>query len=224
MGPGPADHPYLVHLLLAATALALLPRAPETRPGRGRQVPRARLAPASATGARFRGVVAPMAPWVFGSVTLMFTTLPAHAIPAGGGLDLAFPGALAAISLVAGAAIQPWGRALHARLNGGAGPVGLGMVTTGCLVATLATARPSLLAAAAAAILLGAGYGACMIIGLIEVEELAAPEDFGSVVAVYYSLTYTGLAGPYLPALAAAAALTLLAVLINGRHRPPRAA
>lgn len=235
--PAPLTTPYLVHLILAATALALLPRAPETRPVRTRRAPRARLVPASATTVRFLGVVAPMAPWVFGSVTLVFTTLPAHALPPGTDLDLVFPGALAALSLVAGAAIQPWGRRLHAVLDSaggaGAGAVGLGVVTTGCLAAALATARPGLFTAAVAAVLLGAGYGVCMIVGLTEVETLAAPEDLGAVVAVYYSLTYTGLAAPYLLALAAptvgypvalvclaaAAALTLAAVLINGRHR-----
>lgn len=240
--PAPLLVPYLVHLMLAALALVLLPRAPETRPARHRTAPRARLVPASATSARFRAVVLPMAPWVFGSVTLVFTTLPAHALPPGVGLNLVFPGALAALSLVAGAAVQPWGRALHTRLNGaggaGAGAVGLAVITTGCLAAALATARPGLLAAAVAALLLGAGYGVCMIIGLTEVETLAAPEELGAVVAVYYSLTYTGLAAPYLLALAApplgypvalvglaaAAALTLAAVLINGRHRPPRPA
>ncbi|MFI7481455.1 MFS transporter [Kocuria sp. M1R5S2] len=236
--PAPLTAPYLVHLVLAGVALVLLPRAPETRPVVHRQAPRTRSVPASAATARFRGVVVPMAPWVFGSVTLVFTTLPAHAIPPGGGLDLAFPGFLAAGALVAGAFVQPWGRTLRSALNGaggaGAGALGLAVVTTGCLVAALATARPGLLVAALAAVLLGAGYGVCMIVGLTEVEELAAPEELGAVVAVYYSLTYTGLAAPYLMALAApslgypialiclagAAALTLLAVLLNGRTHP----
>ncbi|WP_188537023.1 MFS transporter [Kocuria dechangensis] len=237
-GPAPLLVPYLVHLVLAAVALVLLLRAPETRPARPRGTGRARLVPASATTARFRGVVVPMAPWVFGSVTLVFTTLPAHAVGPGGGLGLVLPGLLAALALVAGAAVQPWGRRLHAGLNGsggaGAGAVGLALVTAGCLVAAFATARPGPPAAAAAAILLGLGYGVCMIVGLTEVEELAAPEELGSVVAVYYSLAYAGLAGPYLLALAApvlgypaalvclaaVAALTLVAVLLNGRRRP----
>ncbi len=109
---------------------------------------------------RFRRVVLPLGPWVFGSVTLVFTSLPAHGAGPVGVLGVAFPGPLAAVSLAAGYAVQPWGRRLHIRAAaGGAGApgVGLAFVTTGCLAAAGATAHPGLLAATAAALLLGAG-------------------------------------------------------------------
>ncbi|MBA2559375.1 MAG: MFS transporter, partial [Propionibacteriales bacterium] len=68
--PGPLLLPYLIHLLLTVLALALLPRARETRPrGPGPRGPRTPLLPASARTARFRGTTLPLAPWVFGSVT-----------------------------------------------------------------------------------------------------------------------------------------------------------
>ncbi|XKH55131.1 hypothetical protein LG284_16500 (plasmid) [Citricoccus nitrophenolicus] len=102
------------------------------------------------------------------------------------------------------------------------------MVTTGCLAGALATALPGLLLATTAAILLGIGYGVCLIVGLTEVEQLAAPEELSAVVAVYYSLTYAGLAGPYLLALAAPAlgyplalvCLTAVAALTDPSRRP----
>ncbi len=91
-----------------------------------------------------------------------------------------------------------------------------------------------MVAGAAAALLLGAGYGLCLIVGLREVERLAPPEELGAVVALFYSLAYSGLAVPYLLARAAphvgypsallvtagAAALTLLVVLLG--HRTSR--
>ncbi|MFI7493815.1 MFS transporter [Kocuria sp. M4R2S49] len=238
--PAPELLPYLVHLVLAAVALVLLPGAPETRPARAASARRAPLFPASTTGGRFRRVVVPLGPWVFGSVTLVFTTLPAHALPPDAALEFAFPGLLAAAALAAGAAVQPWGRRLHTVLgrNGGVGAAGVGLavVTVGCLVAAGATARPGLLSAAAAALLLGAGYGLCLVVGLGEAQAVAEPDELGAVVALFYCLAYAGLIVPYLVALAApsvgnpnallgvagAAALTLVAVLAGGRRRPPR--
>jgi len=236
--PAPEVLPYVVHLALAGTALALLRRAPETRPPGSPPGRRPRLLPVSASSIRFRRVVLPLGPWVFGSVTLVFTTLPAHGARPVGVLGVAFPGLLAAVSLAAGFAIQPWGRRLHARAAaaGGAGApaVSLGVVTMGCLAAAGATAHPGLLPVISAALLLGAGYGLCLIVGLREVEQLAAPQELGAVVALFYSLAYSGLAVPYLLALAAphlgypsallvtagAATLTLIVVLLGAGRRP----
>lgn len=235
--PDPTLLPYLVHLVLGAVALALLLRAPETRPA-GAFGPggRPRLIPASASSHRFRRMVAPMAPWVFGSVTLVFTTLSAHGVQAARGLGVAFVGFLAAVALVAGLGGQRWGRRLtDSTAPGGnvrAAAVGLGVVTAGVLSAALATAHPGLLPVLAASIVLGIGYGICLVVGLREVEGLATLDELGGLVAVYYCLTYTGLALPYLLALAAphigypraltlvaaAAACTLAAVLVGGRR------
>jgi len=236
--PAPEVLPYLVHLVLAAAALALLPGAPETRTAGPPTTRPPRLLPASVSSARFRGLVLPLGPWVFGSVTLVFTTLPAHGVRPVAALGVALPGLLAAASLAAGFAVQPWGRRLHARPADHSGPsaaaIALAVVTAGCLAAAEATARPGLLAVTVAALLLGAGYGLCLIVGLREVEQLAAPDELGAVVAVFYSLAYSGLAVPYLLALiaphvgyppallgtAGAAALTLLAVLLRAERHP----
>ncbi|MBG6217631.1 MFS family permease [Arthrobacter sp. CAN_A6] len=232
--PAPQVLPYLVHLVIAAVALVLLFRAPETRfPGPAPARP-PRLLPAAAATPAFRLIIVPMAPWVFGSVTLVFTTLGEHAVPRDNSLAVAFSGLLAAFALAAGALIQPAGRRLSSatRSPGAAAAVGLAVVAAGCLAAAGATAWPSLGSAAAAALLLGAGYGLCLIVGLAEVEELASPEELGAVVALYYSLAYAGLAIPYLLALAApsvgypvallvtvaAAILTLIAVVAGSRR------
>ena len=236
--PAPEVLPYLVHLVLAAAALALLPGAPDTRTAGPPTTRPPRLLPASVSSARFRGLVLPLGPWVFGSVTLVFTTLPAHGVRPVAALGVALPGLLAAASLAAGFAVQPWGRRLHARPADHSGPgaaaIALAVVTAGCLAAAEATARPGLLAVIVAALVLGAGYGLCLIVGLREVEQLAAPDELGAVVALFYSLAYSGLAIPYLLALVAphlgypaallgtagAAALTLLVVLLGAERHP----
>jgi len=75
-------------------------------------------------------------------------------------------------------------------------------------------------AATGAAVLLGAGYGLCIVTGLREVERLAPPGELGGLVAIFYTLAYAGLAIPYLLALAAPhlgyPAAVLLAALVSG--------
>lgn len=237
--PAPEVLPYLLHLIVAALALVLLSRAPETVPARmiGRRAALRVLVP-SARSPRFTLVVVPLAPWVFGSVTMVFTTLPAHATGSVGGLTVAFPGMLAALALGAGIAVQPLGHRLQdgavSRGTADAAATGLALVTAGCLAAAAATAHPSLAAATGAALLLGAGYGLCILSGLREVEDLARPGELGSLVAIFYALAYAGLAIPYLLALAAphlgystalllaalAAALTALLLVVQGRRHP----
>ncbi len=240
--PEPELLPYLLHLLLAAAALVLLPRTPETVPAPANRRRHAQRGLASsARSRRFTRVVVPLAPWVFGSVTLVFTTLPAHATGPVGGLTAAFPGVLAALALGAGMAVQPLGRRLQdasmARGTADAAATALALVTAGLLAAAAAAAHPGLAAATGAALLLGAGYGMCILCGLREVEHLAPARELGSLVAIFYSVAYAGLAIPYLLALAGphlgypvalllvavAAALTLLLLAVQGRRHPPPA-
>jgi hypothetical protein len=47
-----------------------------------------------------------------------------------------------------------------------------------------------------AAILLGCGYGLCLVSGLLEIQRLASGEDLASLTAVFYALTYIGFAAP----------------------------
>ena len=235
--PLPTVLPYLVHLVLAATALALLPRAPETRPPQAAGS-RLRFVPPSVRTRRFGVLVAPMAPWVFGSVTLAFTTLPAHAVRLPPATGIVFTGVLAGVALGGGLAGQRWGRRLGTggSARGVARPqaIGLAVVAGGFAAAALATSWPGLATVAAAALVLGCGYGICLVVGLREVERLAGPDELGGLIAVYYSLTYLGLAIPFLLALAApytgyptvlllvgaAAVLTLASVVGRARSLP----
>jgi MFS family permease len=111
--PAPTVLPYLLHLVLGGAGLALLPRAAETRPPSA-PGQRLRLMPAAVQTARFRRVVAPTAPFVFGSVSLAFTTLPADGTRPPHAVGIVFTGTLAAAALGAGLAGQRWGRRLQA--------------------------------------------------------------------------------------------------------------
>ncbi len=239
--PGPLLLPYLVHLLLTVLSLALLPQAPETRTRTGTPTgtrepgARAPVWPDSARTARFRSITMPLAPWVFGSVTVAFTTLPAHGIGEVDGLEVAVPGLLAALALAAGYGVQSAGRRLHAAATArhgdgrAAAVAGLAVVALGYLASGYTTARPGVATAALAAALLGAGYGLCLSTGLREVEETAAADQLGAVVSIFYSLAYAGLLVPYLltflaprvgypwalTTTAAASGLTMMIVLVS---------
>lgn len=145
---------------------------------------------------------------------------------------------LAAAALGAGIAVQPLGRRLQdaaaVRGTADAAVAGLALVTGGCLVAAGATAHHGVVAATGAALLLGAGYGLCILTGSREVERLAPPSELVSLVAIFYSLAYAGLVIPYLLALGAprlgyptalvlvalGAGATLLLLAVQGRRHP----
>src|SRR5882757_3267964 len=73
--PAPTVLPYLPHLLLAAVAIPLAMRAPETRPAR-RSVRRSAPKASAGLSRRFWTVVVPLAPWVFGSASIALAYLP----------------------------------------------------------------------------------------------------------------------------------------------------
>jgi len=202
--PAPTIVPYLAHLAVAAAALVLLPGAPDTvtRSTMSAGV-RARLRVPSAGGRRFRRVVLPMAPWVFGSATIAFAVLPARATGRLDGLSVVFGGVVAALTLVAGILVQPLARRIGRDDPARGARAGLGAVALGCAVGAVAAITGSPALVLAAAIVLGSGYGLCLVSGLREVERLAGPDDLAGLVAVYYVLAYCGFAAPYLLALLA---------------------
>jgi len=204
--PAPTIVPYLAHLAIAAAALVLLPGAPDTvtRSAMSAGV-RARLRVPSAGGRRFRRVVLPMAPWVFGSATIAFAVLPARATGRLDGLSVVFGGVVAALTLVAGILVQPLARRIGRDDPARGARAGLGAVALGCAVGAVAAITGSPAIVLAAAIVLGSGYGLCLVSGLREVERLAGPDDLAGLVAVYYVLAYCGFAAPYLLALLAPA-------------------
>jgi MFS family permease len=223
--PAPTVLPYVPHLVVLALVAPLVVAAPETvvdphRPpvtagvapavragtggaaGAGR-VGAGRLGGSRAAGrqpprapGRFGGMAAPMAPWVFGAAAISFAVLPATVTRATRSYEVAFAAVVAGVTLLAGVLIQSAARRLDARSEATGMQAGLGLVTVGLLVGALAasTAQPVLVLAAAA--VLGAGYGTCLVSGLLEVQRIADPDRLAGLTAVFYALTYVGFAAP----------------------------
>lgn len=191
--PAPTVLPYLVHLVLLATAIVGVRGVPETivaRPGRGRLLNLGVPAPARAAFVTF---VLPVALCVFTFPSVAITVLPLGLRAAMPGADLAVTGLVAGVSLGVGVLVQP----LEARLGVvRAAPVAAALGASGVALGLLAisTGLPALLLPAAAA--LGAAYGLALAAGLTATQWLAAPEARGALVATFYAVTYLGFAAP----------------------------
>src|SRR5690242_20119000 len=218
--PGPLLTPYLPHLVIGVAAA--LGRTPEGAPvppaARGSRSARRRWPPAAVRTARFWLAVAPASPLVFGSVALAIVVLPEE-VTSAGSLSAGYAGLMTALSFAAGVAVQPLARRLRDALTGAV--AGLACAAAGTAVGIGAVAGPDRVLAGAAAVLLGLAYGLCLVSGLRQAEQMAAPDERGAVVACYYALAYLGFAAPYLAAGLGAAtwkagAFTALTAIIAG--------
>lgn len=214
-GPDPLLTAYLPHLAVMLIALVMLIGAPETVKPDLRRVSLARVLRVPSAGHdRFRGIVAPAAPWVFAAPSIAFAVLPGLVAHQTGSYQVAFAAVVAALTLGLGILIQPLARRLD-RVGDVRGLlVGLTAVSAGTLLGALAAQAQSWPLVVPAAVLLGCGYGLCIVSGLLETQRLASSEDLASLTAVYYALTYVGFAVPIVLAelerLAAAPLLLLL--------------
>lgn len=199
--PHPAVTPYLAHLAIVAGVAIPVLRTPETVRGLGagaaggaRRETQAPLA--SRADRRFGRAVAPMAPWVFAAASVSFAVLPAQVTRRTGGFEVAFAAVVAGLTLLAGVVVQPWARRLELRRTGAAARGGLATVAAGMAVGALAcsSGQPSLVLVAALA--LGAGYGTCLVAGLLAVGRLAPAGGLARLTATFYALTYIGFAAP----------------------------
>jgi hypothetical protein len=209
-GPAAYETPYIPQLILAALALAMLARTPETVPRRTSGILGGGLLRLRGfSDRRFVGVVLPMAPWVFGSATIAMVYVPGLAAGHVKSISLAFAGTAAMVTALAGVLVQPYARKVAGSAAGQnqARPrlltLGLALVTGGTLaeagVAALNRlgAGQALLTLATAAIM-GSGYGVLMVFGLAEVQRLAPTADLAGMTAVFQAFTYLGFAAPYL--------------------------
>lgn len=209
--PAKMTVPYLPHVMLLVVALAVLARVPETAPSR-RGAPRANLVNSSdLRNPRFRAVVLPLAPWVFGSAAISLAYLPSLIEGALGQRALAFTAVITMLPALAGILVQPLARRISA-----VGPTALlagslAVVTLGLLVSALAAAEDSPALIVVAVLMLGSGYGACQVCGLQEIGRLARPQSLAGFTAVYQAASYLGFALPFiLAALAGQASSTTL--------------
>lgn len=216
--PAPTVLPYLPHLALAIVAVALAIGTPETRTSARGNSLRQRLRVPAVRGRRFRTVVVPLAPWVFGSASIALAYLPGLVEDRLGGNALVFSALVATMTALAGILVQPLARRVDhpgsPRLIGTA----MAIVVAGLLMAAGAAATSQPVLVVAAALVLGAGYGCCQVCGLLEVQRLAHADDLAGLTAVYQAISYLGFAAPFLlaatqHAVPASVPLLVLAVL-----------
>ncbi len=212
--PAPTLVPYLPHVAVMAAVLVALRRPPETVSAGDR--PALRFAPPGWRNARFRRVVAPMAPWVFVAPAVAFALLPSVVGAEHATDGIALTAAITALCALAGVLVQPLARRLDAGGRGNrAATAGLLVIVAGLVLAavTAHAGQPWLLAPCA--IVLGSGYGLCLVAGLVEIQRIAGPRALGGLTAMYYTLCYLGFAAPSLIVLAAhLASYALLLVIV----------
>jgi MFS family permease len=153
---------------------------------------------------RFRGVVAPMAPWVFAAPVIAFALLPS-VVGAGRATDgVALTAAITALCALAGVLAQPLARRLDAHADRNrAATAGLLILVAGLLIAAVTAHERQDWLLIPSAIVLGVAYGVCLVAGLVEIQRLAPPRALAGITAIYYALMYLGFAAPYLLAVAA---------------------
>ncbi|WP_200886750.1 MFS transporter [Phaeacidiphilus oryzae] len=211
-GPWPMVLPYLVHMAITAALPVLLLRVPETRGGAagveaaGAGAPTAGPARGLVLGLlrdlrippparrRFRLVVLPMAPWVFGAAGLAYAVMPQLVGAKVGQWGLAYATALTVLMLGTGAAVQPLAKRLRgAGGHGGRAPVvAMSVMLAGAVLCAVDARWLSPWAAAVGAAVLGAGYGITVVTGLLEVQRMAGPDDLAGLTGVYFTLAYAG--------------------------------
>jgi MFS family permease len=215
--PDPLVTPYLPHLLVMLVAVPAMWAVPETVEVRGEEGLLARLKAPAAASRQFLGIVAPLAPWVFASAAISFALMPALVSGRTAPYGLVFAAATAGVTLTFGVGIQPYARRLDT-LGASRGAVaGLLAVIVGLLVAAVAAETANWPLVLVDAAVFGAGYGLCLVSGLLEVQRIAPPGELAGLTAVFYALTYLGFAAPIaLSALNAVASYPVLLLATAG--------
>ncbi|WP_133753245.1 MFS transporter [Naumannella halotolerans] len=192
-GPIPTALPYLVHIGITLVSFFVLLGAPESRPRAQTSTPLLEdLAIPAAKHRRFLFVVAPMAPWVFGTAASAYAILPGLMMSQAPGFEIGMSGLLCVVALGCGVAVQRLASLVDSPHS--ARGIGIALVVTvpAMLLAAAAAGLDSLPWAVAAAALLGAAYGLLLVGGLREIQRIAGPNDLAGLTAVFYSLTYLG--------------------------------
>lgn len=197
-GSRPLVVPYLVHVVLVAVLVVVARTvarhgawaAGRTGSGAGGVRPGTGLH--GRPRSFFRQVVLPTAVCVYAFPSVAITVLPLLL----GDRDhvVAFTGLLSAVTLGAGALVQP----LAGRLGDRRAPVGAALGAAGYALGVLTAAVPSAGTVFVAGALFGTGGGLCLNAGLVAVQQLSTPATRGAVNGLFYAWSYLGFAVPFL--------------------------
>ncbi|MGC0273153.1 MFS transporter [Pseudactinotalea sp. Z1739] len=203
--PAPQVLPYLLHLVVVIVALTGLPSVPEPLP-RTRLGPRTHRKPRRSCippghVPRFRWVVLPAAPWIFGANAISFAVVPVTVAAAVGPHAVGYAALLIALTFSAGVAIQPLARRLDHPVHAHATVAALVILACGISVAIAASVMTSPTLGILASVLLGASYGLNLVSGLREVQRIAPLHRRSLLTGTFYAVSYSGF---LLPAVMAA--------------------
>jgi MFS family permease len=214
--------PYAVHVALCLLALPIVARrGVETRDAKVTSPIRAALKVPAAGHRRFVHVVAPMAPWIFGSAGIAYAIVPALVADRVGSWALLYTTGLTVLTLGCGVLVQPIARRLDDRSTARAIVVSMVLMALGVFASVVTAITRAPFVAVIVAMLLGSAYGIAIVSGLLEIQRIAGPDELAGISGVYYSLAYVGF---LLPAVLAAlshffsypAMLTAVGVLAAG--------
>ncbi len=237
--PAPDVAPYLFHIALCLPLFLVLAKVPE--------IPRADATPAGDGASdkrfafaggrkRFRYVVAPGAPWVFGSGTIGFAVVPSLMLGLGD-QALLYSTAAVALTLGAGVAVQSLARRLDDTGSAKASLTAIATSVVGLLVALTAALGQWPILGLLASTLLGGAYGLMLVAGLSETQRLSSTAALGGNTGRFYTLAYAGFLAPTLLAFLALwfppiallvavivlALASLLTIAVNSRRHLPAA-
>ena len=235
-GPLPETLPYLVQLVVAGAVLAAVSTCPDVRPVTA-STSGLRLRVPSLNHPRFRRLVLPMAPWVFGTAGVAYAIVPQTMAGRVGHWALLYATVLTVATLGSGVLIQPVARRLDHAHRPRAILAAMTAVSAGTAVAAAAVALRSPWWGAVAAVVLGAAYGVALVAGLVEVQRISRPEDRVTLTGIFYALSYVGfllptavaVVGRWMSTAAELGALSVLAlgctlvILASRRVSPPAA-
>jgi len=202
--PWPMQLPYAVHAAVLVATIVAVVLAPRSEPAGDapHRSPTAATNPSRAGREASQGrrrlpsgfaTVAVVAPWVFVLPSVSSAVLPGLVRAKLGAFAVVFAGLVTGSTLLSGVLVQP---VLRAWRPPSANTFGLSMGVVGLLCAALAAKTGSPFAVLVAALLLGAGYGGCLIAGLRFIETRGSPETRGRLTGIFYALTYVGFAWP----------------------------
>jgi MFS family permease len=231
-GPLPASLPYWIHAALTVPILALVLVCGTETTGAA-PVLHQRWWPRSVANPRFRRLIGPTAPWIFGAAGIAYATVPEAVHSQVSSWALLYATVLTVCAMAAGFLVQP----LAQRLDHPEIPRSLGaamvVTTAGMALAAATVALQLAWLGVLCAIVLGAALGMTLVSGLSEVQRLAPPSELARTTGIFYALAYIGFLAPMLIALSGqtATALWLLTALAGACglliaapafHRAPR--
>lgn len=198
--PFPGQLPYIVHVILSVVSIVGLLTVPETRQSAHLKVKGSfwsDLKTPSMTHPRFVLAVIPAAPWVFGCAGVSYAIMPSLA-QGSVAAPIAFSALVTAVCLACGFTIQQFSHILDSPVSARGQQLGLVLTIIGMIIATWTATNVTILGVILTAIVLGGGYGMCLVSGLGEVQRIAGPNDLGGLTAIFYAVTYIGFFFPML--------------------------